>query len=60
MQLEVSPEVILSQLGYSKSDAALKQAQVMIDNTNQFSKSRGPISEFHNWCVKTETKKKSF
>ena len=52
MQLEVSPEVILSQLGYSKSDAALKQAQVMIDNTNQFSKFSKHIISFHDQIKK--------
>mgnify|MGYP003385201361 FL=1 len=30
MQINVSPEVILSQLGYSKSDSSLQQAEKMI------------------------------
>ena len=38
MQLNVSPEVILSQLGYSKSDSSILQAEKMIDNTNNFDK----------------------
>lgn len=38
MQLEMSPEVVLSQLGYSKSDNALKQAQTMISKTENFDK----------------------
>jgi hypothetical protein len=38
MQLEVSAEVILSQLGYSKSDASLQQAQKMIEATSNFDK----------------------
>ena len=38
MQLDVSAEVILSQLGYSKSEASLQQAQAMIDSTNNFDK----------------------
>lgn len=38
MQLEVSPEVLLSQLGYSKSEASLKQAQKMIEVTPNFDK----------------------
>lgn len=38
MQLEVSAEVILSQLGYSKSDASLQQAQKMIESTTNFDK----------------------
>ena len=35
MQLIVSAEVLLSQLGYSKSDDSLKQAQKVIDATNK-------------------------
>lgn len=38
MQLEVSAEVILSQLGYSKSEASLKQAEIMIESTIDFDK----------------------
>ena len=38
MQLNVSPEVILSQLGYSKSESSIHQAEKMIDNTNNFDK----------------------
>ena len=38
MQLDVSAEVILSQLGYSKSDSSLKQAEKMISNTINFDK----------------------
>lgn len=38
MQLEVSAEVILSQLGYSKSESSLKQAQKMIEGTSNFEK----------------------
>ncbi len=38
MQLEVTAEVILSQLGYPKSEALLKQTQKMIDATSNFNK----------------------
>lgn len=38
MQLEVSAEVILSQLGYSKNESSLKQAQKMIEETSNFDK----------------------
>jgi hypothetical protein len=38
MQLDVSAEVILSQLGYSKSEASLKQAEKMIESTIDFDK----------------------
>ena len=38
MQLEVSAEVILSQLGYSKNDASLLQAEKIINSTSNFDK----------------------
>jgi hypothetical protein len=38
MQLEVSAEVILSQLGYSKGEASLKQAEKMMESTINFDK----------------------
>ena len=38
MQLEVSAEVILSQLKKTKSDASLQQAQKMIEATSNFDK----------------------
>ena len=38
MQLEVSAEVILSQLGYSKSEASLNQAEKMMKSTTNFDK----------------------
>lgn len=38
MQLDVSAEVILSQLGYSKSDASLQQAEKIIGLTGNFDK----------------------
>lgn len=38
MQLEVSAEVILSQLGYSKSEASLKQAEKVMQETTNFDK----------------------
>jgi tRNA U34 5-carboxymethylaminomethyl modifying GTPase MnmE/TrmE len=38
MQLDVSAEVILSQLGYSKSDASLQQAEKIIGLTSNFDK----------------------
>lgn len=38
MQLVVSAEVLLSQLGYSVSESSLKQAQKVIDTTNNFDK----------------------
>ncbi|MGM0518681.1 MAG: hypothetical protein ACQERD_03435 [Campylobacterota bacterium] len=38
MQIDVSAEVILSQLGYAKSESSLKQAEKMIDVTKNFDK----------------------
>ena len=38
MQLDVNAEVLLSQLGYSKSDASMKQAEKMIEVTPNFDK----------------------
>lgn len=38
MQLEISPEVLLSQLGYAKNDSALKQAQMVMNQTKDFNK----------------------
>ena len=38
MQLDISPEVLLSQLGYSKSDSSLKQAEQVMNETKNFTK----------------------
>ncbi|HJE03267.1 hypothetical protein AAX26_00904 [Aliarcobacter thereius] len=38
MQIEISAEVILSQLAYSKNEASLNQAQKTIDNTKNYEK----------------------
>ena len=38
MHLEVSPEVLISQLGYSKSDSSLKQAKEVMSQTKDFNK----------------------
>lgn len=38
MQLEMSPEVVLSQLGYAKSESSLKRAETMINKTSNFDK----------------------
>ena len=38
MQLDVSAEVILSQLGYSRNDASLQQAEKIINSTSNFDK----------------------
>lgn len=38
MQLEISPEVLLSQLGYAKNESAMKQAEQVINMTKNFDK----------------------
>lgn len=38
MQIEMTAEVVLSQLGYTKSENSIKQAQAMINNTINFDK----------------------
>lgn len=38
MQIDVSAEVLLSQLSYSKNEASLKQAQKVIDETKGYEK----------------------
>ncbi|QDF29730.1 hypothetical protein [Halarcobacter anaerophilus] len=38
MQIEVSPEVLLSQLGYTKSESSLKQAENIMEQTKDFNK----------------------
>ena len=47
MQLEVTAEVILSQLGYPKSEALIKQTEKIIEETTNFSK----FSK-HIFCIK--------
>lgn len=38
MQIEMTAEVVLSQLGYTKSENSLQQAESMIENTENFNK----------------------
>lgn len=38
MQIQMTAEVVLSQLGYTKSDSSLKQAEKMIESTKNFDK----------------------
>lgn len=38
MQIQMSPEVVLSQLGYTKSESSLKQAERIINETKNFDK----------------------
>ncbi|WP_419769287.1 MAG: hypothetical protein ACNI3C_07960 [Candidatus Marinarcus sp.] len=52
MQLDVSAEVLLSQLGYTKTDSSLLQAQKMIDNTKNFEKFSKHIISLHDHIKK--------
>ena len=52
MQLDVSAEVILSQLGYSKSDASLQQAEKIIGLTSNFDKFSKHIFTLNNHLKK--------
>lgn len=38
MQIEISPEVLLSQLGYAKNNSSLKQAEHIMNKTKDFDK----------------------
>jgi len=38
MQLDISPEVLLSQLGYAKSESSLNQAKRVMNETKDFDK----------------------
>jgi len=48
MQIEVTPEVLLAQLGYPKSEQTLQQVKKAIDNTNGFDKFDKHIIQLHN------------
>lgn len=48
MQIDVTPEVLLAQLGYTKSEQTLQQAQKAIDNTNGFEKFAKHIISLHD------------
>jgi protein subunit release factor A len=52
MHLEVSEEVLLSQLGYSKTDSSLAQAKKMIENTKGFEKFSKHVISLHDHLQK--------
>lgn len=52
MQIDVSAEVLLSQLGYTKTESSLSQAQRMIDNTKGFEKFSKHIISLHDHIKK--------
>lgn len=52
MHLDVSEEVLLSQLGYSKTDSSLAQAKKMIENTKGFDKFSKHLISLHDQLKK--------
>jgi len=38
MQIDLSAEALLSQLGYSKTESSIEQMEKIIDNTSEFDK----------------------
>jgi hypothetical protein len=38
MQLDITPQMLLSEFGYSKTDSSIKAMQKIIDNTKNFNK----------------------
>jgi hypothetical protein len=48
MNLEVTPEVLISQLGYSHNEQTQKQAELIIQNTNNFNKFSKHIISFND------------
>lgn len=52
MQIDVTPEVLLTQLGYTKSEQTLKQAQNAIDNTKGFERFSKHLISLHDELAK--------
>lgn len=52
MHLDVSAEVLLSQLGYAKTENSVSQAQKTIDNTEGFEKFSKHIISLHDHIKK--------
>ncbi len=48
MHLEITPEVLISQLGYSHNEQTQKQVEAIIENTNNFSKFSKHIISFND------------
>jgi hypothetical protein len=48
MNIDLTPEVLLSQLGYSKTKQSLKQMENIIKNTNNFEKFSNHILSLHD------------
>jgi hypothetical protein len=52
MNIEVSPEVLVTQLGYSNNKSSINKAEKIISNTNQFNKFSKHIISFHDQIKK--------
>jgi len=48
MNIDLTPEVLLSQLGYSKTEQSIEQMKKVIDNTNNFEKFSNHILSLHD------------
>lgn len=48
MQIDVTPEVLLAQLGYTKSEQTIQQVQKAIDNTQGFEKFAKHLISLHD------------
>jgi len=48
MNIDLTPEVLLSQLGYSKTEQSIEQMKKVIDNTNNFEKFSSHILSLHD------------
>jgi len=48
MDIHLTPEALLSQLGYNKTESSIKQMEKTIDNTNGFNKFSKHILSLHD------------
>jgi len=48
MNIDLTPEVLLSQLGYSKTEQSIEQMKKIIENTNNFEKFSNHILSLHD------------
>ncbi|HIO95723.1 MAG TPA: hypothetical protein EYG67_02780 [Campylobacterales bacterium] len=48
MNIDLSPEALLSQLGYSKTEQSIEQMSNIINNTNKFDKFSNHILSLHD------------
>jgi len=48
MNIDLTPEALLSQLGYSKTENSIRQMEKIINNTNKFEKFSNHILSLHD------------